>query len=276
MVATKAKTSKATAKKATAKKTSKKATAKKTSKKATAKKISKKTSKKATAKPVSEMVLVASEPLKRGINRVKELQLQGIECMWEMGRTIFEIYEKKLYMQMHREDGKAAYDNWSKFCSNELQIGAAYSYKLMDVAVNFDKKTMLTVGVTKLSMLLRVPESAREELVTKAAATPRTALAKEVAQLASGNKSETGRDGFKGEAGKGRAANPKKSDKLTIVRKEARVVVALFKRGTTKRAMDLNDAQGVEQCANGVSVHYMLVIDKHGQLQLVVESRRTS
>lgn len=284
---TKKKTTKKTAKKAPAKKTSKKAPVKNApakteaaapkgrkkapAKKAPAKKAPAKESK-ALAKK-EELSVVSSAALTKGVERVRQLQMQGIECMWDLGQTLFGIYEKKLYTQM-KAGTKPVYDSWTKFCKKELGIDPRYGFKLMDVATNFNKRQVADVGVTKLTMLVRVPEEKRAELLAKAKDTPRSKIQEEVSKLAGNTVRDTGRDGFKGKRGEGRKPT-KKSEKLTVVRTEPRVVVDLFKRGTTERAKTLEDAMGIEQCANGMTVHYSIVETEKG-ISLAIETRRES
>lgn len=279
----KATTKKATAKKTTAKKsTAKKATTKKaTAKKAAAKKApaKKATTKKAPAKAAPskavekvEVLPTLSKELTKAMDNVRRLQHNMVENLWELGQSLREIYEKKLYTQMKGPDGKPVYTDWSKFTRKEFGISSHYAFQLMDVALNFDKKKVEEVGVTKLNLLVRVPASQRDELLAKAKDTPRSKLAKEVREIvANKGPRETGRKKFTGTPGKGRGAS--KSTKITVMRSEPRIVVELFKRGTTERARTVEDAMGTEDCANDVKVQYMLQKDEQG-LSLVIETRR--
>lgn len=270
------------AKKKTGKKTGKKVAkkvAKKTEKKV-AKKVAKKTERKPKpAKPVKapkpEAITVSSVALEKGMSRVRELQIEGIECMYELGKTVFNIFEKKLWTQMKDENGKAVYDSWTTFCKKELKMAPQYSYRLMDVSEHFTKKQVADVGVSKLNLLVRVPEEKRKEMLASAKETPRSKIAQEVAALAGTQRPENGRDGFKGErntTGK-KKEKVQKSEKLTVIRTEPRIVIDLFKRGTKERAHDLQDAVGIEECANGKKVHYAIMETEEG-LSLVVETRQ--
>lgn len=225
-----------------------------------------------TGEEVSQ--LAYSKEVKAGIKKVHQLQQKGIECMWQLGKELYNIYEQKLHLQITDGTGKPAYDDWTNFCRKELAISKAYAFKLMDVAVCFDKEQVAEIGVTKLNLLVRVPEEKREELLAQAKDIPRTKLADEVRKLAGGKPRETGRGKFRGESGKGRTAATQ-SEKITVMRSEPRVVVDLFKRNTTDRAHDIQDAVGVERAANGVVVYYSLLRTEHG-LSVIVETRRES
>lgn len=261
------------------------------SSKKTGKKVAKKTEKKTAAKPNTrkprpekpaklaapkkEVIVVSSAALEKGMSRVRELQIEGIECMYELGKTIFNIFEKKLWTQMKTDDGKVVHDSWTTFCKKELGMAPQYSYRLMDVSTHFTKKQVADVGVSKLNLLVRVPEEKRKEMLANAKDTPRSKIAEEVAALAGNQRPANGRDGFKGERNTtGAKKNPaKKSEKLTVIRTEPRVVIDLFKRGTTDRAHELKDAIGIEECANGKKIHYAIMETDEG-LSLVVETRQ--
>ena len=220
--------------------------------------------------------VVSSTELKAAVKRVGDMQRRGIETVYELGLALFEIYEKKLYTQM-TVDGKPVYTDWTSFCKKELGVSPNHGFRLMDVAANYSKEDVLELGVTKLNLLLRVPESDRERLKVSAKNLPASKLGEEVKKLAGGQKRDTGRDGFKGKPGKGRPAKEKieKSDKVTVVRASANSIVELFNRGTTNRAHTLEDAVGEERCANGVIVRYSLLKTDEG-LSVAVEVIRES
>lgn len=226
-----------------------------------------------STKPVkAKLELTIPPALMTAMGKVRALQKKGVETIWELGHELYQLYTSKDYAKIKRGE-KAAYDSWSAFVKAEFGMGSDYSIKLMDVASNFDKEKLLAVGVTKLSMILRVPSpEKRNELVEKAATATRDELGAEVKNLTKGQPPrDTGRKGFKGTPGTGRKASV--SSKLTVVRNEPRVVVQLFKRGSTERAFDLEDAVGVEDCANGVKLYYALAMTEEG-LELAVETRR--
>lgn len=226
---------------------------------------------------------VYSKELSAGIDRVQALSRAGVECMWDLGHELAKIYEEKLYTQVTAH-GKALYDSWNAFCKNEIGIVPAYAFRLMDVSLSFTRAQVAAVGVTKLQLLVRVPEQQREQLLATAAATPRSKIAEEVRRIAGGQTRDTGRNQrFHGTPGPGRApktrpesatAPPERSARLTVVRAEPRVVVDLYRRGTTERAFNLNDdLVGIEHCANNVVVHYQVMRTEQG-LSLAIETRR--
>ena len=191
--------------------------------------------------------------------------------MHALGFALLNIYEKKLYTQK-TADGKPVYDSWTKFCSKEVGINPRYAYRLMDISIHFTKKDVAEVGVSKLNLIVRVPEEKRKALLEKAANTPRSKLSKEVAKLAGNSTRKTGREGFRGTPGT--TAGQPRSTKLTIVRSEPRVVVGLFESDGTTPATEAVNATGIEQCANSMVIHYSLMVDKEGRISLAIETRR--
>lgn len=226
----------------------------------------------ASSVELAETTHVASRALQNGMDKVRGLQRAGIELTWELGNELAKLFDEKLFTQLQDEKGKPVYKDWSTFVKKEFGIVPAYSYKLMDTALHFTKKQVVEVGVTKLSLMLRIPENKRAELLEHAKETSRTELAKLVNKVAGGKKRDTGRGGFKGASGKGRGAHAK-SDKLTVVRAKAKTTVLLYKEGSTVRATTSSNAVGIERCDNGVEVHYSLQKTDAG-LSLVVEIKR--
>jgi hypothetical protein len=220
------------------------------------------------------VTVIASAELTVGMSRVREAQVRGVECMWDLGHALFQIYEAKLYTQLTKgNDGTPVYDSWTKFCRKEFGIDPRYGFKLMDVSASFTKEQVSRIGVSKLTMLVRVPEEKREELMARAADTPKSKVAEEVAKLAGGTVRETGRNGFKGKRDDRTTKPPRKSEKLTVVRAQPSIVVDLFKRGKSERARSVDDAMGVEACANGMMVYYTIIKTEEG-LALRIETRR--
>lgn len=246
-----------------------------------AKKTSKKVAPKASTKKKGETTalatvshIVTDKALQAGMDKVRTLQREGVEVAWEIGKELFNLYENKLWTQMQDDKGKPVYKDWSTFVSKEFGIVSAYAFKLMDVASHFSKKQISEVGVTKLAMIVRVPEQQRAQLLEAAKNTPRSKIAEEVSKLAGTNVRDTGRKKFSGQSGKGRGAGAaEKSVKLTVVRTKPKLTVPLFKADSTHRAKSAADAVGVEKCANGVSVYYSIKNTEAG-LALVIETVR--
>lgn len=209
--------------------------------------------------------------VRASLERVRGLQRKGMECAWQLGRTLASMYEGKAYTQVTDLNGKPLYNSWRAFVRDEIGIESSYALKLMDVAAVFDEKQIAEVGVTKLQLLVRVPEEMRSKLLEQAADTSRSRLSQEVKRLVGSKVRETGRNGFAGRAGAGPRAQ--RSERLTVIRTPERVVVDLFHRGSNKRAFDVEDAAGTEHCANGVVVHYQLMRTEQG-LALAIETRR--
>ena len=234
----------------------------------------------------TEAHVVSAEELDKAIDEVQKAKQAAVFSYWELGRAIFLIYERKLFLERRDGSNNPKYKNWSQFVSTELRMTPAYSYKLMDVAANFTREDVEAIGTTKLGILLKLPEAARAELVEKAKkGLPRSKLADEVRKLAgSGPRRETGRK--KTPAGGGRKAKPAGGDapdgSITVAMVLGRVKIPLFARPKKAGAAELrakklgDDPHGVEQLANGVEVRYVVTTTAKGELQLVIERRRST
>jgi len=223
--------------------------------------------------------------LDKGVKRVAALKAAGAVCIWELGGEVARLYDERLYMLRKTKSGHGRYKNWNQFVQVELGMSTSYSYKLMDVSKLFRKED-LQVGVSKLSLMIQVPEKERKQLLEKARdGMSASDVAKEVKEMTAGKGPRaTGRDGFKGGAAgaaKGvTTAAAKRANEVTVATQLGRVTIPLYQRASSKkdaepkRAKTLaQDPHGKEELISGMVVHYRLVKQAKG-LALVVERRR--
>jgi len=228
--------------------------------------------------------------LDAAIERVNAAKRRGALAYWELGHELYNIFENRLYTQRLNDKGKPKYANWTAFVVAEIGMGSSQSYKVMDCAVTFDRDTFNAIGVTKLGLLLRVPEEDRAEALKKAASSTVSEIEQEVRRLA-GNAPprDTGRTGFKGGAAasaKGAAALRGKKKvpqvaardgSVTAVAAKPRLKIPLYQRGKPdKRALRLaQDPHGSMQLENDVELLVSIVQTAEG-LSAVVEFRRAT
>ena len=231
----------------------------------------------------AEAVLAKAPELDGAVAEVRRLKQQVVQDYWELGRAIFQIYDGKLHLLRRTEYGKPMYDSWSRFCAEELKMSPQHSYALMDVSVNFTRDDIAELGTTKLTPILRLPQSERAEMLKRAKTLPASKVIEEVRRLAGGKRRETGRKKVEGQ-GRGR---PKKAEVrapkggVTVAMMLGRVQVKLHARpkkkgDEEKRAMKLaDDPHGTLVLLNGVEQFFKVSSDAKGQLILIVETRRT-
>lgn len=240
-------------------------------------------------KPAAEddtAVDVASvDDLNRAVSRVHELRTNMAINAWELGREIADLYDRKLYLQRRDEAGVPKYKSWTQFTTAELGMTVQHCLMLSDVARAFTREEVEKVGVTKLAIVMRLPEGDRAALLERAQAGASRA---ELQAEASGKTIErdTGRAGKskgikaheKEKRGKKAAelgAKSRPEGAVTAVFPKPRMRVELFARGTEKRAKRLADEPYAEvELVNGQKLKLRLVNAATG-LILAVDIERT-
>lgn len=240
-------------------------------------------------KPAAEddtAVDVASvDDLNRAVSRVHELRTNMAINAWELGREIADLYDRKLYLQRRDEAGVPKYKSWTQFTTAELGMTVQHCLMLSDVARAFTREEVEKVGVTKLAIVMRLPEGDRAALLERAQAGASRA---ELQAEANGKTIErdTGRAGKskgikeheKEKRGKKAAelgAKSRPEGAVTAVFPKPRMRVELFARGTEKRAKRLADEPYAEvELVNGQKLKLRLVNAATG-LILAVDIERT-
>lgn len=257
--------------------------------------------------PVTELVEVPTEAeLDEAIARVRERQRDAVVSYWRIGQELQVIFEKRLYVtRKSPETGAPLYKNWGQFTQAELGMSGTTAYKVLEVAVMFDERTIAEVGVTKLGLIAKLDEGERQRLLESGAANqPVSKLQQEVAaklkarggRATPTNSQRAGKGrGFRGGAAaaqKGtaasaksraaKAAKDKPASQVTVAQILGRTTIKLFasKLGRPKKGQEQQRAKsiesgpvGTEQLVNGVVVVYRVVRQATG-LALVVERKR--
>lgn len=224
--------------------------------------------------------------LDRALNEYRQIKLAAALQIWELGGKLLEIYERQLYLLRTKGD-KAAYSNWRQFVQAELDISVRFSYQLMDIRLLFTPHDVETVGVTKLNVMINLPEADRNKLLAqvKREGTPFERVREEVLRLAGGTGRRTTGRSKKAEAATAAAAKKaeekraERGQRVTVAYQLGRTTVPLFakrpgEKTPGKRAKKVTENPvGSEPAVNGVLTHYRVVQQAAG-LVLVIERVR--
>ncbi len=221
--------------------------------------------------------------------RIRGLLADSMVSHWKLGREINTVYKDGLFKFHVGDDGKPVH-TFSSWCES-VNLSPQYARSLMVVAANFNEKQMRDVGVTKLNIVMRVPSTARAELVEKAAGMSRNELEAEVRNVAPGATREhapsgdatTGRPGLAASNAERARARPSRvvsANEVTVAIALQRYEIPLFARaksgetGATLRAKTVaSDPHAVLDLQNGVRLHFKVIEDENG-LSIVMESKR--
>jgi hypothetical protein len=113
---------------------------------------------------------------------------------WLLGRKIQEVEEGKAWRLRKDDHGKPAYRSFGQFCVAEFELSASQCYRLVDVAKAFTEDQVREIGTTKLTTVLKLPESDRAAFVERIVkeSMPNSVVVREVKKLSPGRR-DTGR-----------------------------------------------------------------------------------
>lgn len=256
-----------------------------------------------TAAPIAGQLYTVTD-LDQALVEVENATRAGMLCYWDLGKAIHRIFADKLYLQRREgglPDGKPLYATWGAFAEAELEMSGGNAFRIMDVAVDYDRDTAVKFGVARLNAALRVEDKGeRAKLLTGAEKVPvaefEAVVAEYVKKKQGGKATPRGRltpaqqaRNVKGTAKMAANAKPPPAgpaapvgaEKITAALALGKTKVLLFVKGSksgeedAKRAKRLADGPvGFEETANGVRMTYSVSADAKGALVLVIERKR--
>lgn len=232
--------------------------------------------------------LVAAKELDDAVTRVHDALKHGANSYWELGRALGDIFDRQLWKQ-RIEGGKQKYSSWALFCRDELGMGAANTFSVMDAARAFSKEDFEELGHSKLRLLLQLPKERQQMLAQEArkGQLPRARLKEIVDAEKPAEPRHTGRQtrttAATTAAAEKRAARrlPKPQGELTAVSQLGRSTHKLYARPNPKkpdakpsRAVSVTQDPWCEvTLVNGVIERFTVMKSADG-LKLIIDRRR--
>lgn len=103
------------------------------------------------------------------VERVRVFSREMVGAGWDLGRTIGQIHEQKLYLARRGPDGKPVHPSFEAFCKAELKMSSVYARNLIDVSTRFTRDQAVSLGTQKLIQIGRVdPGPERDRLLEEA------------------------------------------------------------------------------------------------------------
>ncbi len=158
----------------------------------------------------ASLVVPSVSQLNAAVAKVRALKGDLYVVGWHLGAAVRDILDTHSW-KARVADGKQAHKSFEDFCDAELGMSRSMTKNLCDVSRNFTESQFREVGVTKLALVLQVPEKHRAQLTEKASTTSRAALKAEVQHIKDADEAETGKR-FKNVT-PGRRTNDPKSGK---------------------------------------------------------------
>lgn len=127
------------------------------------------------------------------VARIKELGVRYIATAWDVGDEIRQVHGGKLWLHRRDLSGAPTHRTFETFVHEEIGISRGTAYKLMEVAKAFTREQVLALGISKLKLLVQLPEGAeRTQLLAQAPETPLRSLQAAVSELVETSKSTPG------------------------------------------------------------------------------------
>jgi len=123
--------------------------------------------------PAGEGALIdpdaAEQKLDFAVERARVFSREMVGAGWDLGHTIKQIYEQKLFLARRGPDQKPVHASFEAFARAELKMTGAYAKSLIDIATNFTREQLVSLGTKKLIQIGRVdPGPERERLLEEA------------------------------------------------------------------------------------------------------------
>lgn len=112
----------------------------------------------------NENIVVMSPEYSRAVRLNQHIKIHaGLaqQSLYEMCRGLKEMRDGKLYKELN-------YQNFEEYCEKELGISRMQTHRLISITENLPEDfvtSMLQIGTTKLSLLAKLDEPQREEII---------------------------------------------------------------------------------------------------------------
>lgn len=118
------------------------------------------------------------------VARIKEMGMKFHAAAWDLGEEIRQVHEKKLWLHRRDAAGAPVHRTFETFVQEEIGISRGTAYKHMEVAKAFTRPQVLALGISKLKLLVQLPEGAeRQQLLLAAPDMSKRTLGAAVAEL---------------------------------------------------------------------------------------------
>jgi hypothetical protein len=240
--------------------------------------------------------IASAKKLDEAVAEVQRLKGAYAGSNWDLGKKVLEIFTEGTWKLRLDDNGKARWKGFDSFCHAELGLLPNQAFDVMDLAKNFTREQMLTLGKAKLKLIAQAPEEDKQKLLEQAAKGGKDgkgATKREIEAEVRRIKKEKGhrrasRGGqAKGSttAGAGGGRKPKPAeDKVTVSQMVGKVTVKLFQKPANVKKFDPKELKraktvgkvpwGRNVLLNGVVQSFTVRENGAGELELVVETAR--
>lgn len=232
------------------------------------------------------------------VEEIKRCITSAAVSTYALGLKLLHVFNGELWRQRNTKEGKPAYKGFKAFVEAEIQLSTDQVYRIMEVAQKFTEEQVRKFGVTVLSEMLVLPKGTRETMVKQleAGQIPNTkrGVAAEVSRIRAEQqlppatdrlgaskeaKGSTARDTSKATKASA-AASAEKPKVITVALQPGKTRIPLMAKKAKKSEEDrpakrLGDMPcAVVELRNGVRIHFSVVANAAGHLELIQDVRR--
>lgn len=110
------------------------------------------------------------EDLDRRVSRVRELIVTFQVNGWDIGNELNQIHDSKAWLARRMPSGAPKYRRFGAFVETEFGNDKSWAHKFMAVARTFSREQVLARGISRMVLVVQVPEGIREKILANDAA----------------------------------------------------------------------------------------------------------
>lgn len=105
------------------------------------------------------------EDLDNAVVEIRKRVGNAADSIYEAAVLLFDVFERKLWMQRRNDKGAPVYSNFTQWVSQEMPFSPNYAYELKDLPKYWTQAQVKQFGSTKLTLSLRISEEERRKLL---------------------------------------------------------------------------------------------------------------
>lgn len=110
------------------------------------------------------------EDLDRRVSRLRELIVTFQVNGWDIGNELNQIHDSKAWLARRMPSGAPKYRSFGAFVETEFGNDKSWAHKFMAVARTFTREQVLVRGISRMVLVVQVPEGIREKILANDAA----------------------------------------------------------------------------------------------------------
>lgn len=147
-----------------------------------------------SAELVEREVSADERKLDAAVDRVRVFCAEARGASWDAGNALREIEEKALWRARADAGGGARYKTFDDFVQAEFGFTARWARDVIDLAKEFTREQVMTLGRKKLVPIMRLSGETRANLLERAPEMSAREVSREVVAVADGAVRDTGRE----------------------------------------------------------------------------------